>query len=82
MQSAFITSLGVLGSDGCVLLKGLFKFDLFAEFLDDFGVCSESESTQKNGHRNLTGPVDTHIEYIVGIGLILKPCTTVRDNLA
>ena len=74
LQKTFLIALcGILGQS-CQDLR------LLTEQIDDLRIRSVTQSTNQNGYRNLSGTVYTYIKYIVGICLILQPCTTVRDN--
>ena len=55
---------------------------LITEHLQNLFVCSDTESAHQNRDRYFTGTVNADIEHIIGIRLILKPCTSVRNDLA
>ena len=63
-----------------VLRKACFNLGFFSKKLTNLVICTDSQRTNQNGNRNLTGSVHTHIKHIVGVSLILQPCATVRDN--
>ena len=74
-QALLIGMSGVLGEAAA-------KLRLVAEHIQNLFIGSNAECTDQNGYRNLSGAVYTDIENIIGIRLILQPCTAVRNDRA
>ena len=63
-----------------VLGKSAHQLGLLTEQIDDLLVGSDTKCADQNGYRNLSGAVNTDIENVIGIGLILQPCAAVRNH--
>ena len=74
-QTLLVGMSGVLG-------KAAAKLRLVAEHIQNLFIGSNAECTDQNGYRNLSGAVYADIENIIGIRLILQPCTAVRNDRA
>ena len=61
-----------------ILVKSRFYQFFVSEHLVNIAVFGETERTEQHGYRELAVFVDTDIEYIGRIGLVLKPCTAIR----
>ena len=62
-----------------VLCKACLDLRLIAKKLSYFIVCAHAQRANQHSDGNLSGSVHTHIENVVGICLVLKPCAAVRD---
>ncbi len=67
---------------GRILRKGTAQLRLIAEQIDDLLIGAKTEGTDQDRDRHLSGAVHTDPEDIIGIGLVLQPCATVRNHLA
>ena len=67
-------------SDGLVLVKRRRKLYLVSEHIAKLGFGLDSERVDKHGHGDLAVLIDAHIENIVCIRLVFKPCAAVRDH--
>ena len=56
------------------------EFRLIAEQLNDFLVCSDTQRSDQLCDRDFSGTVDTDIENVVRIRLVLEPCAAIRNN--
>jgi len=68
-----------------IILRSVFRktcnnFWFFTEQIQDLLVCSDTEGTDQHCDRHFTVTVYTYIENVIGICLILKPCTTVWND--
>ena len=63
-----------------LLLEGSEKLRLLTEELDDLLIGAYTHRSDKCRYRNLTGSIHTYPVNIIGIGLILDPCATVRNH--
>ena len=63
-----------------LLLEGSNKLRLLTEELDDLLIRADTHRSDKCRHRNLTGSIHTYPVNIIGIGLVLDPCATVRNH--
>ena len=53
---------------------------LLAEHVNDLLVGTYTKCTKQYGNRHFTGSIYSYTENVIGVSLILEPCTTVRDN--
>ena len=58
------------------------EINAIAEQLKDFLIRADTQSTDKYSNRHLSRSIYTNIENVIGICLILKPCTTIRNDCA
>ena len=65
-----------------VLCEASLDLRLITEHINDLLVRTYAEGTDQDGDRNLSCPVNTDIEDIIGICLVLEPCTSVRNDCA
>ena len=65
---------------GGILFQGGEHPLVFPVKLADLGVGLHAESADQRGHQKLAVFVDADVEEVVGVGLILQPGASVRDN--
>ena len=53
---------------------------IVAEKLQQLGIRAETERPHKHRHRQLAVLIDAHVKHVRRVGLILQPCTAVRDD--
>ena len=63
-----------------ILLKTSLDLRLVAEKLNDLLVGTDAKGTDEDGDGNLSGTVHANVKDVIGIRLILQPCTAVRDH--
>ncbi len=63
-----------------VLCKARFYLRFITKQLPDLIVRTYSQCTDQNGNRHLSCTVHTDIKNIIGICLVLQPCSPVRDD--
>ena len=64
----------------CILCKRRQNLRFFTEQLQNLGIRAVSQCTDQHRNRHFTGSVNTDIEHIIGIRLILQPCSAVRNH--
>ena len=71
------TFFGVVGA---VFFQSSQHLGIAAEEVQNLCIAGETQCTDKGSYRQFSVFVDTNVEHIVGIGFILQPCATVRNN--
>ena len=63
-----------------ILLQCGDDLGLIPEHIQDLLIRSHTQRADQHGYGNLAGTVNAHVEYVIGICLILKPGAAVGDN--
>ena len=72
----FFEAFFVVG--GGILLKSLLESRVFSEDFKDLLIASKAQGSQQSRHRLFSRTVDSYRNYLVGVGLIFQPRSSVR----
>ena len=79
-KALLVTSFRILLINWWILGNTCENLRLFSKQLKNLWVLTKSKCSDKDSNRNFPCSVYTNWENIVGVRLILQPCTSVRDN--
>ncbi len=75
-DEAFFTALGIVA-----LGNGRLKTLIVTQQLQNLRIRAVAQRTEQHRQGQLPGTVNTHPQHVVGVGFVLQPGTTVRNDL-